>query len=94
VNDHKAFFGIGLGSDGAKRTATGIGAISRKDIHMERPQAMRTVVAGGIAQRGNLLAAVDADKSRIVFGKSLGGEVCLRFLGSFPFIHVVQSLPR
>ena len=70
VNDHKALLGIGLGADRLHWSAAFICAISRIDIHMQRPKAKRAMVARGVAQGLYGFSAMLSYKAVIVFGKS------------------------
>ena len=70
VQNHVTLFGIGFYSDGLHLPAAGVGTVSRIDVHVERPEAEGAMVAGGIAQRKHLLAAMGTNKSVVVFGKA------------------------
>lgn len=70
VNDNKSFFGIGLGADGLKLSTAGVCSVPGVYIHVERPKAMRTVVARGIAEGLHLLSAMHAYKGVIILCKS------------------------
>ena len=65
-----AVFDVGLGADRLQFTAAGVGAISRVDVHVERPETKRAMVARGIAEREHLFFAMCANKAAIVFGES------------------------
>ena len=71
VSDHKSLFGMGQYCMRLHQAAANAGAVSGKFIHVKRPQAIRTVISRGIYQGRNLFFAVTADKSAVVFGKSL-----------------------
>ena len=71
VSDHETLFGMGQYRVGLHQAAANAGAVSGKLIHVKRPQAIRTVISRGIYQGRNLFFAVTADKSAVVFGKSL-----------------------
>ena len=45
VNDDKLVLGIGLGADRLHLSATGVGAVTGKVIHVQGPQAERAMVA-------------------------------------------------
>jgi hypothetical protein len=70
VKDHVALLCIGLYANGLHVSATGIGSVSRIDVHVQGPQAEGAVIAGGITQRLDLLAAMLTDKSVVIFGES------------------------
>ena len=69
-DDDIAFLGIGLGGDGLQIPPAGVGAVAGIDIHVPRPEAEGTVVAGGVAQGLDLFAAMDADKAVVQLGKA------------------------
>ena len=69
--------------------AAGVCAISGQDIDVQGPQAKRTMVARGIAQRFNLTTAMSADKACVVFGESFVFQlhVCLPFVLMLSLYH-------
>ena len=69
-DDDIALLGIGLGGDGLQIPSAGIGAVAGVDVHVPRPEAEGTVVAGGVAQGLDLTAAMDADKAIVQLGKA------------------------
>ena len=92
VGDDKAFFGIGLALDGLKPTLTLAGAVAGVFIDMYRPKTVRAVVAGGIYQRRHLFFAVLADKTAVIFCKSLGfhKKSSQKFTNSLYFLVLVR----
>ena len=70
-DDDVPLLGIGLGGDGLQIPSAGVGAVAGVDVHVPRPEAEGTVVAGGVAQRLDLTAAVDANKTVVQLGKAL-----------------------
>ncbi len=71
VDDHKSSACIGLYADRFHLPAALVGAIPRVDVHMQRPQAKGAMIARGIAQRNYFLSAMRANKTVVVFRKSL-----------------------
>ena len=69
-DDDIPLLGIGLGRNGLQISPAGVGAVAGIDIHVPRPEAEGTVVAGGVAQRLDLFAAMDADKAVVQLGKA------------------------
>ena len=69
-DDDIALLGIGLCGDGLQIPSAGIGAVAGVDVHVPRPEAEGTVVAGGVAQGLDLFAAMDADKAVVQLGKA------------------------
>ena len=69
-DDDIALLGIGLGGDGLQIATARIGAVTGIDVHVPRPEAEGTVVAGGVAQGLDLFAAMDADKAVVQLGKA------------------------
>ena len=57
-------------ADGLKLSAAGIRPVAGVDVHVQRPQAKRTMIAGGIAQGLYFLSAIGADESAVVLRKS------------------------
>ena len=88
MNDDVALFGVGLGGDRLHKPLTLACAVAGVYIEMLRPQAKRTVISRGIAERLNLFAAVLADEGVVIFGKKL----CFHKGGlSLMVVNVVQS---
>lgn len=75
MNDDIALFGVGLGADGLHKTAAFACPVSRIYIKVLRPQAIWAMIAGGVAERLYLLAAVLADEGIVVFRKKLGFHI-------------------
>ena len=71
VRDHKAAsLVVRLGCHGIHdRTALGR-AVARIYVEVQAAEALRTVVARGVSERGDLGSAVFADESAVVFCKS------------------------
>ena len=69
-DDDIALLGIGLGRDGLQVTATGIGTVTGIDVHVPRPKAEGTMIAGGVAQGLYLPSAMDAGKTVVQLGKT------------------------
>ena len=65
-------FGVRGRPQGAKQSAAGIGAVPGENIHMDRPKAEGTMVAGSISQWLHPSPAMTADKALVVFGKAFG----------------------
>jgi hypothetical protein len=61
---------VGNGTDGAKNTATGVGAITRENVYMQRAKTKGTMIARGVTERENLFATILANKTTIIFLKS------------------------
>ena len=61
---------IGFYANGLHLSATGIGSVSRIDIHVQGPKAEGAVVAGGVTQGLDLLAAMLTGKAVIIFCES------------------------
>ena len=72
VRNDKALFIVGLASDGAENTAAGILAVARQNIDVQRTEAEGAMVARGVPERQNLFSAACAEKSAVIFLKSLG----------------------
>ena len=77
--------GVGLGLDGLHRPAAVALAVAGIHVQMQRPQAEGTMVAGAVAERRHLLAAMLTDKSAVVFGKSLTLKLLCQGLASSRF---------
>ena len=69
VDDDEPPAGVRLGADRLHQPAAGVGAVAGVDVHVERPEAERAMVARGVAERGDLAAAMRADETAVVFGK-------------------------
>ena len=69
-DDDIALLGIGLSGDGLQIATARIGAVTGVDVHVPRPEAEGTVVAGGVAQGLDLLPTMDADKAVVQLGKA------------------------
>lgn len=72
MNENVAAAGIGFCPYGAEQAATGVGAVAGENIHVHRPQAKGTVIAGGVTEREYLPSAMAADKAAVIFLKTLG----------------------
>ena len=70
VDDDIPPLGIRHGAHRLQRPTAGVGAISGVDVHVQAPKAKGAMVARGIAEGLHLPAAMRADKSIVVFGKS------------------------
>ena len=62
-DDDVALLGIGLGGDGLQIPSAGVGSVTGIDVHVPRPKAEGTMIAGGVAQGLDLTAAMDADET-------------------------------
>ena len=71
VCDDKAATVVRLASDGAQNSAAGIGAVARQNVDVQRAKAKGAVIARSVSEGKHLFAAAHADKSAIVFLKSL-----------------------
>ena len=71
VRDDKALFVVGLTADRAQDAAAGIGAVARQNVDVQRAKAKGAVIARSVSEGKHLFAAAHADKSAIVFLKSL-----------------------
>ena len=71
MNDNISLFRVGKSLDRTKNTLTLIGSVARIDVNVKRAKTEGTVISRGVAKRQDLFSAVFADKSRIVFLKSL-----------------------
>ena len=67
MGDYIAFFRVGLGKDRLHQSHAIGESVAGGYVEVAAPEAIGAVVAGGISQRLNLLAAVTADKAGIVF---------------------------
>lgn len=71
VDDDIALARVGLNTHRAKDAAAGVLAVARIDIHMQRTEAARAVVARAVPQRQDLKPAILTDKSIVIFLKAL-----------------------
>ena len=60
VNDNKSLLGVRLGAYRLKLTSTRICSITGVYIHVERPQAVRTMISGGVAKGRHFPSTVNA----------------------------------
>ena len=67
VYDYVALLWVRLRLYRAKYPAAGVCPVPWIYIHVKRAKAKRTVIARGVAERQNLLAAVFTYKARVVF---------------------------
>ena len=70
MDDNEAFFGIGEDFFRLESSAALAGAVTGVNVHVERPEAVGTMVSRGISERCDLAAAMGADEAVVVFGKS------------------------
>ena len=71
VNDDVSLSRIRLDTNRLKLSTALVGSVSRVHVNVERPQTKRTVVARGVAQWLDLLAAMRANESVVVLCKTL-----------------------
>lgn len=71
VDDDISLLGIGERRHRLQSAAAIAGSVPGVHVQMERPQAKRAMIAGSLLQRQHLLPAVRANKSAVIFGKSL-----------------------
>ena len=70
VDDNKAALGVGERLYRAKNAAAIVGSVAGIYVNVKRTKANRAVIARGVAEGQNLLAAILAYKSGIVFLES------------------------
>ena len=70
VDDNKAALGVGERLYRAKNAAAIVGSVAGIYVNVKRTKAKRAVIARGVAEGQNLLAAILAYKSGIVFLES------------------------
>ena len=71
VYDDIPLLRVRLCLDRTENTAAVVGSVTGVDIHVQRAEAEGAVVARGVAERKDLLAAALADEAVVVFGESL-----------------------
>ena len=70
VDENITALWVGECADGAENATTGVGAVTRENVYVQRAEAEGAMVARGVAKRENLLATVLAGEATIVFLKS------------------------
>ena len=70
VNENITALGVGKRADWAENATTGIGAVTRENVYVQRAETEGTVIARGVAEREHLFATVLAGEAAIVFLKS------------------------
>ena len=71
VKDNEALFGVGKGLNGAKNSQAIVCSVPGIYVNMKRAKAEGAVVARGVSQGSDLSSAIYADKSLVVFCKTL-----------------------
>ena len=71
VDDHKSSTRVGFHADRFHLPTALVCAIPGVDVHVQRPQAKGAMIARGIAQRNHFLSAMRANKTVVIFRKSL-----------------------
>jgi hypothetical protein len=79
VDNNVAPFSVRLGLYGTKNAHTAVCPIPGIDVYVQRAKAEGTMISRGVTERKHLLAAILADKSRIILLESFIFHIFLPF---------------